>query len=303
MADTESTKSDKPTSKNTKPMQKDSEECPISECEECGSEMTSRKGGWGRTVWGCSQFPECKFVYKKETQSKKGMEASPKSIDSEQAPISECEDCGSEMASRKGPWGRTVWGCSQFPECKFVYKKETQSKKGMEASPKSIDSEQAPISECEDCGSEMASRKGPWGRMVWGCSQFPECKFVYKKATEPSPKSDPEQAPISECEDCGSEMASRKGPWGRMVWGCSQFPECKFVWKKDSQAATKGSKKENSKDPEASSEQTKRFNQKRPLETSKDTTEGSSEKKSRSEYPRVQHGAEVKSGSSGPRVA
>jgi len=253
MADTESTKSDKPTSKNTKPMQKDSEECPISECEECGSEMTSRKGGWGRTVWGCSQFPECKFVYKKEKQAKKiSADPSPKSIDSEQAPISECEDCGSEMASRKGPWGRMVWGCSQFPECKFVYKKETQSKKGMEASPKSIDSE---------------------------------------------------QAPISECEDCGSEMASRKGPWGRTVWGCSQFPECKFVWKKDSQAATKGSKKENSKDPEASSEQTKRFNQKRPLETSKDTTEGSSEKKSRSEYPRVQHGAEVKSGSSGPRVA
>jgi DNA topoisomerase-1 len=82
---------------------------PIDEkCPECQSDLMWRRGRFGPFI-ACSNYPTCKYIKKKEAK-KIGLT---------------CPECNEgEVVERKGRWGRSFYGCTRYPECKFtVYHK------------------------------------------------------------------------------------------------------------------------------------------------------------------------------------
>lgn len=77
---------------------------------------------------------------------------------------------------------------------------------------------------CTKCQSGLHKRKGKYG-FFWGCSNYPECKEVYK---------DIKGKPFLEknkyaCPNCDKGfLQCRSGKKGKF-WGCSNYPNCKTI--------------------------------------------------------------------------
>jgi len=72
---------------------------------------------------------------------------------------------------------------------------------------------------CDACGAPMLIKYGRYGKFL-ACSNYPDCKN-----TKPFVK----KIGLS-CPTCGTgEVVERKSKKGRMFYGCSRFPECRFV--------------------------------------------------------------------------
>ncbi|RQD68223.1 MAG: type I DNA topoisomerase [Tindallia sp. MSAO_Bac2] len=72
---------------------------------------------------------------------------------------------------------------------------------------------------CDQCGATMLIKYGRYGKFL-ACSNYPECKntkpFIKKIGMA--------------CPTCKTgEVVERKSKKGRLFYGCSRFPECRFV--------------------------------------------------------------------------
>ena len=77
---------------------------------------------------------------------------------------------------------------------------------------------------CELCGRNMVIKRGRYGKFL-ACPGFPECKNTKPIVTEIG---------VS-CPDCGNPLVVRRTKRGRIFYGCSDYPDCKFVsWNKPS---------------------------------------------------------------------
>jgi DNA topoisomerase-1 len=78
---------------------------PIDEkCPDCGNPLIWRRGRFGSFI-ACSNYPTCKYIKKKEAK---------------QIGI-DCPECGQgRVVERAGRWGRSFYGCSRYPECRFT---------------------------------------------------------------------------------------------------------------------------------------------------------------------------------------
>lgn len=75
---------------------------------------------------------------------------------------------------------------------------------------------------CENCGAPMAVKHGRFGSFL-GCTKFPECR-----TTKPIVK----DAGVA-CPLCEKPVVERKTKTGRLFYGCSDYPACKFIsWNK-----------------------------------------------------------------------
>jgi len=75
---------------------------------------------------------------------------------------------------------------------------------------------------CELCGKPMVIKWGRRGKFK-SCSGFPECKNAKPIIVPTGIK----------CPDCGADMLERRTKKGRLFYGCSAFPKCKFAtWDK-----------------------------------------------------------------------
>ena len=75
---------------------------------------------------------------------------------------------------------------------------------------------------CENCGAPMAVKHGRFGSFL-GCTKFPECR-----TTKPIVK----DAGVA-CPLCEKPVVERKTKTGRLFFGCSDYPTCKFIsWNK-----------------------------------------------------------------------
>jgi DNA topoisomerase-1 len=97
-----------PDCKNTKDfVEKDGkievvEDLPTDEvCPTCGKPMVNKRGRFGRFL-ACSDYPACKTT---------------KPITLKGVP---CPDCGGGLAERKTRFGKSFWGCVNYPNCKFA---------------------------------------------------------------------------------------------------------------------------------------------------------------------------------------
>lgn len=74
-------------------------------CPECDSPLVIRRGKYGEFI-ACSNYPECKFIKKKEVEVKE---------------IMSCPKCQEGTVIEKNTRrGKTFWGCNRFPTCDFA---------------------------------------------------------------------------------------------------------------------------------------------------------------------------------------
>ncbi|HHX23634.1 MAG TPA: type I DNA topoisomerase [Thermoanaerobacterales bacterium] len=77
---------------------------------------------------------------------------------------------------------------------------------------------------CEFCGRNMVIKRGGYGRFL-ACPGFPDCKNTKPIIEEIGVK----------CPECGGSIILRRSKRGRTFYGCSNYPDCKFVsWNKPS---------------------------------------------------------------------
>lgn len=123
-----------------------------------------------------------------------------------------CPDCGGELIMKFGRFGKFI-ACTNYPECKYTEKTESEKK---------IDEEHS--SEiCEICGAPMVVKRGRFGTFL-GCSNYPECKGIKKIENKTGIK----------CPKCNiGDIVERKSKRGRMFFGCNTYPKCDFaLWNK-----------------------------------------------------------------------
>lgn len=73
---------------------------------------------------------------------------------------------------------------------------------------------------CEQCGKKMVLKFGRYGAFL-ACSNYPECKNTRDISNETGVS-----CPLP---DCKGEIVERTSKRGAIFYGCSKFPQCKFV--------------------------------------------------------------------------
>lgn len=93
-----------------------------------------------------------------------------------------CPDCGSPLVIRNGRYGEFV-ACSNYPDCKYIKKEETEVKT---------------IMDCPLCSGKVVEKKTRKGKLFYGCDHYPKCKFATW------------DMPIAEkCPECGEILVSK----------------------------------------------------------------------------------------------
>lgn len=116
-----------------------------------------------------------------------------------------CEKCGTLMLRKGGRYGKYLFCPNEG--CGFK-KNETEVE----------------VSEvkCPTCGAQMVVKSGRFGKFL-ACPNYPACK-----TTMPVPSgSMPTETGI--CPECGKVVLPKKSKRGKIFYGCSNYPECKFM--------------------------------------------------------------------------
>lgn len=120
-----------------------------------------------------------------------------------------------DIADHKARWQNIV--------SEFWHPFKTDLDKGNESIQK-VKLEKATDEICEKCGKPMVIKQGRFGEFL-ACTGFPECKN-----TKPLP---PKTLGLK-CPECGTgEIVERRTKKGKLFWGCSRYPDCKYAtWTK-----------------------------------------------------------------------
>ena len=106
-------------------------------CEKCGARFVIRWGRFGKFM-ACSGFPKCKNSRPLIVETGVG------------CPL---PDCQGNIIERKSKRGRTFYGCSQYPDCKFAVWYRPMPVK------------------CEKCGADFLVEKRKGGSQILECIQ------------------------------------------------------------------------------------------------------------------------------------
>ena len=168
----------------------DGDELTDIKCEKCGSPMIRRTGKYGKYL-ACSNYPKCSNI-----------------VSESQTEISEmrCPKCGANMVVKSGRYGKFL-ACPNYPECSTILP---------------ID---AKLSEkkCPSCGGPMLIKKGKYGAYL-------EC--VNCSARQPvDADGKPREGEKTEgtCPECGRPMRRMRSKNGKIYYGCTGYPACKFL--------------------------------------------------------------------------
>ena len=177
---------------NLKTASTDGDELTDIACEKCGSPMIRRIGKYGKYL-ACSNYPACSnIVSESETE------------------ISEmrCPKCGANMVVKSGKYGKFL-ACPNYPECSSILPidaKMTEEK-------------------CVECGSNMLLKKGKYGNYL-ECSK---CGAKRPQSGAAGANSGAPEKLDGKCPDCGKPMRRMRSKTGKIYYGCTGYPECKFL--------------------------------------------------------------------------
>ena len=118
-----------------------------------------------------------------------------------------CEKCGSPMVRKSGKYGKYL-ACTNYPACSNIV-----SEGEVELS--DVD--------CPKCGERMVVKSGKYGKFL-ACPNYPECKSTL-------PFGEVKEPVVFEgtCPDCGRPAKKLRSKTGKIYYGCSGYPECKFM--------------------------------------------------------------------------
>jgi DNA topoisomerase-1 len=174
-------------------------------CEKCGEgELLERISRHGFFL-GCSRYPDCDFI----------QDMAPELSDDAEGKTEYCENCGKEMAMKRGRFGAFL-ACTGFPDCKTTRRLVEGTRIAHEPD--------EPLEEkCKECGNHLIKKSGRFGQFI-GCSGYPKCKYT---------------RPITmgiKCPKCNEGEFVRRGSAGkggrgrpRVFYGCSRYPDCDFT--------------------------------------------------------------------------
>ena len=175
-------------------------------CEKCQYPMVIK---WGRngSFMACSNYPACKNT--RNVTSSNGEDAGKVEDMTEEI---KCEKCGQKMVAKEGRFGKFL-ACSGYPECKNTMKVNGGAK-SLPAVPTDV--------LCGKCNRNMVIKEGRFGKFL-ACSGYPECKNTM-------PFSMGIKCPS---EGCSGDICEKRTKTGRVFYGCSRYPDCKFsTWTK-----------------------------------------------------------------------
>ena len=78
---------------------------------------------------------------------------------------------------------------------------------------------------CDKCGHKMVIREGRYGKFL-GCSNFPNCNNIMKMENPNAKKYEPKV--VGKCPECGKDVVVKRSKNGKIYYGCTGFPECKY---------------------------------------------------------------------------
>jgi DNA topoisomerase-1 len=160
-------------------------------CEKCGSPMIRRMGKYGKYL-ACSNYPKCSNIVS-ETETE----------------ISEmrCPKCGANMVVKSGKFGKFL-ACPNYPECSSILPidaKITEEK-------------------CHECGEFMLLRKGKYGNYL----ECGKCG-ARRPLNAPDGKAKEGEHTDGKCPECGKPMRRMRSKSGKIYYGCTGYPSCKFL--------------------------------------------------------------------------
>src|ERR1700726_4223032 len=174
-------------------------------CEKCGEgELLERISRHGFFL-GCSRYPDCDFI----------QDMAPELVDDGESKTEYCENCGKEMAIKRGRFGAFL-ACTGYPDCKTTRRLVEGTRIAHEPD--------EPLEEkCTLCGNHLIKKSGRFGQFI-GCSGYPKCKYT---------------RPITmgiKCPKCNEGEFVRRGSAGkggrgrpRVFYGCSRYPDWDFT--------------------------------------------------------------------------
>jgi len=182
------------------------------ECEQCKSKMLlkwSRRKGW---FLSCSAYPKCKVakdvVYDTLGNLKVVEPKKSKTL---------CDKCGREMVLKQSRYGSFL-ACSGYPDCRNTKPVRMDERTGEMVV---VDMEEVDET-CPNCRSKLVIKLGRSGRFL-ACSAYPKCTFTKSISIGVAcPK-----------DGCGGYVTEKRTRKGKIFYGCSNYPNCKFaVWDK-----------------------------------------------------------------------
>ncbi len=149
-------------------------------CEKCGAPMVRKKGKYGKFL-ACSNYPQCS------------------NIKSENEEVSDvkCEKCGAMMVYKTGKYGKFL-ACPNYPKCSNI---------------KPLDEEKS-SEKCPKCSGNMVVKTGKFGKYMQ-CENCGATKSMAEKA--------------GVCPECGRPTQKMTSKSGKVFYGCSGYPDCKFM--------------------------------------------------------------------------
>lgn len=123
-----------------------------------------------------------------------------------------CDRCGSRMRIAVNKYGSFL-ACSRYPMCKNTKAFNRDDKGGLViAQERVLEGRRCPL-----CASDLVVKDGRFGEFI-SCIKYPECRYTEKLMTGI-------RCPLN----CGGELIKRKSLRGRVFYGCSNYPTCKFI--------------------------------------------------------------------------
>src|SRR6195256_5843826 len=175
-------------------------------CEKCGEgELLERISRHGFFL-GCTRYPDCDFIQDMAPEL---------TDDSGEGKTEYCENCGKEMAIKRGRFGAFM-ACTGHAVSK--------PPRGRGEEPRMAQDPDEPLEEkCTLCGNHLIKKSGRFGQFI-GCSGYPKCKYT---------------RPITmgiKCPKCNEGEFVRRGSAGkggrgrpRVFYGCSRYPDCDYT--------------------------------------------------------------------------
>ncbi|MDH4226998.1 MAG: type I DNA topoisomerase [Deltaproteobacteria bacterium] len=143
-------------------------------------------------------------------KAKEGM----KNLKAEETPTDlKCPKCGNSMVIKWGRRGKFL-ACSGYPECKST----SDFRVDEDGKVHPVERKDTTDEKCPKCGNPMAVKSGRFGKFL-ACTAYPECKSTMPYSTGvPCPE-----------EGCTGKVIERRTKKGRVFYGCSRYPDCKYA--------------------------------------------------------------------------
>ncbi len=160
-------------------------------CEKCGEPMIRRIGKYGKYL-ACSNYPKCKNI-----------------VSESEAEISStrCPKCGANMVVKSGKYGKFL-ACPNYPECSQILPADVEVLE----------------QQCPKCGGVMIEKKGKFGKYI-------ECTACGGRQPVATPQGETPKPERTEgvCPQCGKPMRHMRSRGGKIYFGCTGYPTCKFL--------------------------------------------------------------------------